>query len=105
MFFDKGRVYETMSRAGIEKTRDIGDIKRQKRNRWMKGKKIGESIKMQLHQSTVGLNVTPRLCITGVAVYLFASEKAEPNVEIAGIAVAAQPFVALEVDFGHSFVE
>ena len=43
MFFDKGRVYETMSRTRIEKTRDIRDIKRQKRNGWTKGKKIGES--------------------------------------------------------------
>ena len=32
-----------MSRTGIEETRDIGDIKRRKRNRGTKGKKIGES--------------------------------------------------------------
>ena len=81
MFFDKGRVYETMSRTGIEKTRDIGDIERQKRNRGMKGKKVGESgrIETQLHQSTAGLNATPRLCVTGATVYFFASEEAEPN--------------------------
>ena len=80
-----------MSRTGIEKTRDIKDIKRWKRNGGTKGKKIGESgrIETQLHQSTVGLNATPRLCITGVAVYFSASEDAEPNVETAGIAIAA----------------
>ena len=94
VFFNKGRVYETMSRAGIEKTRDIGDIrdiKRRKRNRWTKGKKIRESgcIETQFRQSTVRLNATPRLCITGVAVYFFASEEAEADVETAGVAVAA----------------
>ena len=80
-----------MSRTGIEKTRDIRDIKRRKRNRRMKGKKIGESgrIETQLRQSTVRLNATPRLCIMGVAVYFFASEEVEPDVETAGVAVAA----------------
>ena len=80
-----------MSRTGIEKTRDIRDIKRRKRNRGMKGKKIRESgrIETQLCQSTVRLNVTPRLCVTGVTVYFFASEEAEPDVETAGVAIAA----------------
>ena len=107
MSFNKGRVYEAMSRTRIQKTRDIRDIKRQKRNGGMKGKKIRESgrIETQLRQSTVRLNVTPRLCITGVTVYFFASEEVESNIETASIAVAAQPFVALEVDFGHSFAE
>ena len=49
--------------------------------------------------------MTPRLCITGVAVYFFASEEAEPDIETASVAIAARPFVALEVDFGHSFAE
>ena len=91
MFFNKGRVYETISRTRIKKTRDTRDIKRQKRNRWIKEMKIGESghIEMQLCQSTVGLNVTPKLCITGVAVYLFASEEVEPDVKTASIAIAA----------------
>ena len=40
-----------------------------------------------------------------VAVYFFASEEAEPDVESAGVAIAARPFAALEVDFGHSFAE
>ena len=107
MFFDKGRVYETMSRTGIEKTRDIGDIKRQKRNGRAKGKKIRESarIEMQLCQSTVRLNATPRLCVMEVAVYFFASKEAEPDVETAGIAITARPFADLEVDFRHSFAE
>ena len=61
MFFNKGRVYETMSRTGIEKTRDIEDIKRRKRNGGTKGKKIGESgrIETQLRQSTVGSTRLP----------------------------------------------
>ena len=107
MFFDKGRVYETMSRTRIEKTRDIRDIKRWKRNRQTKGMKIGESrrIETQLHQSIVRFNVTPRLCIMGVAVYFFASEEVEPDAETAGIAIAIRPFVVLKVDFGHSFTE
>ena len=107
MFFNKGRVYETMSRTRIEKTRDIRDIKRWKRNRRAKGRKIGESghIETQLCQSTVGLNMTPRLCVTGVAVYFFASEEVEPDVDTTSVAIAAQPFAALKVDFGHSFVE
>ena len=107
MLFNKGRVYETMSRARIEKTRDIRDIKRQKRNGRTKGKKIRESghIETQLCQSTVGLNTTPRLCIMGVTIYFFASKEVEPNIETASIAAAAQPFVALEVDFRHSFME
>ena len=69
-----------MSRTGIKKTRDIGDIKRQKRNGGTKGKKIGESghIETQLCQSTVRLNVTPRLCITGVAVYFLLPKKRSP---------------------------
>ena len=77
MFFDKGRVYEPMSRTGIEKTRDIGDIKRWKRNGGTKGKKIRESgrIETQFCQSTVGLNTTPRLCIMGVVVYFLVSKK------------------------------
>ena len=50
----------------------------------------GESrcIEMQLRQSIVGLNANPRLCVTGVAVYFFASKEAEPDVETAGIAIA-----------------
>ena len=77
------------------------------RDEGTKGKKVRESgcIETQLRQSTVGLNATPRLCITGVAVYFFASEEVEPNVETAGIAIAAQPFAALKVDFRHSFAE
>ena len=73
MFFNKGQVYKTMSRIRIKKTRDIRDIQRQKRNGWMKEMKIGESghIEMQLHQSTVGLNGTPKLCVIGAAVYFF----------------------------------
>ena len=77
MFFDKGRVYETMSRTRMEKTGDIGDIQRQKRNGQMKGKKIRESrhIETQLCQSTVRLNATPRLCVTGVTVYFFCFQR------------------------------
>ena len=73
----------------------------------MEGMRIKGSrhIKMQLHQSTVGLNTTPRLCVTGVTLYLFASKEVEPDVETASIAIAAQPFAALKVDFGHSFME
>ena len=41
----------------------------------------------------------------GVAVYFFASEEVEPNVKTVSIAIAARPFVALEVDFEHSFAE
>ena len=41
----------------------------------------------------------------GVTIYFFASGEAEPDIRATRVAVVAQAFEALEVDFGHSLAK